>query len=186
MKNQDNQTFLGKFSVYNLIVIALMAAVGVAVKPIIVPLVHIVSGPLLMPGGAVAGGLYMMWIVIGICITGKRGTGTLIGLVQSILVMALGFAGGHGVMSIVSYTIPGMAADVIFLFPRKGSYNLLHCMVGCMAANMSGTFISNILFFRLPWAAVAFILAVAAMSGALGGVVSWMLVSNIRKLNLGL
>ena len=145
MKNQSQQTFLSKFSVYNLIIIALMAAVGVAVKPVIVPLVHIITGPILIPGGAVAGGLYMMWIVIGICITGKKGTGTLIGLVQSILVMALGFAGGHGVMSLVSYTVPGVAADLVFLFAYKNNYNLLHCMAGCMAANTAGTFISNIL-----------------------------------------
>ncbi|MDD3269277.1 MAG: hypothetical protein PHX14_08140, partial [Syntrophomonadaceae bacterium] len=86
----QRQRFLDNFSVYDLIIIAMMSALGIAVKPIIVPLSHIVSGPLFIPGGAVAGGLYMMWLILGFGITGKRGTMTLIGLVQSILLIATG------------------------------------------------------------------------------------------------
>ena len=57
--------FLKKFRVYDLVIIAMMAAIGVAVKPLVVSLVHIVTGPLFLPGGVVAGGLYMMWLVMG-------------------------------------------------------------------------------------------------------------------------
>ena len=66
------QRFLDKFSLYDLIIIAMMSALGIAIKPIIVPLSHIISGPLLIPPGAVTGGLFMMWLVLGFGITGKR------------------------------------------------------------------------------------------------------------------
>ena len=67
--------FLSSFSVYNLILIAVVSSLGVATKPIVVPLVHVVTGPLFIPGGAIAGGFYMFWIVLGIGLVKKRGTG---------------------------------------------------------------------------------------------------------------
>lgn len=47
------------FSIFQLVIISVVAALGVATKPIIVPLVHIITGPLFIPGGAIAGGFYM-------------------------------------------------------------------------------------------------------------------------------
>ena len=46
---------INKFSTFELVLIALSAALGIAVKPVIVPLVHIITGPLYIPGGAAAG-----------------------------------------------------------------------------------------------------------------------------------
>ena len=93
---------LAGFSVRDLVLIAAMAALGVAIKPVVVPLAHLVSTPLMIPGGALAGGLYMMWIVMAFGLTGKRGAATLAGLVQAILVMISGVNGSHGVLSLVS------------------------------------------------------------------------------------
>ena len=94
----------------------MVSALGIATKPIVVPLVHIITGPLFIPGGAIAGGFYMFWIVLGAGIVKKSGTGTLIGIVQGILVIATGTMGTHGIMSIVSYTLPGIVTDLIFMF----------------------------------------------------------------------
>jgi ABC-type thiamin/hydroxymethylpyrimidine transport system permease subunit len=148
--------FFERFSVFNLIMIAVVSALGIATKPIVVPLVHIVTGPLFIPGGAIAGGFYMFWLVLGTGLVRKSGTGTLIGLVQGILVIATGTMGTHGIMSIVSYTLPGIVTDIVFLFSKNKKYNILHYVFGCMGANITGTLISNILFFRLPPVTVGF------------------------------
>ena len=50
------QKMLDKFSVFDLIIIAMISTLGIASKPVIVPLSHIITGPLLIPGGVVAGG----------------------------------------------------------------------------------------------------------------------------------
>ena len=63
---------LKNFSVFELITIALTASLGLASKPIITPLTHIITGPLFIPGGAVAGGFYMMWSVLGAALIKKR------------------------------------------------------------------------------------------------------------------
>lgn len=175
MKTQSK--FLSKFSVFDLVIIAVVSALGIATKPIIVPLVHIITGPLFIPGGAIAGGFYMMWIVLGAGFVKKLGTGTLIGIVQSILVIATGIMGTHGIMSLISYTLPGIVVDIVFFFSREKKYNILHYVFGCMAANVTGTLITNILFFRLPGATVVLILSSAALSGAIGGII----VSSINR-----
>jgi len=68
---KKSRMLLKQFTVYELIIIALTASLGIASKPIIVPLIHLITGPLFIPGGAVAGGFYMMWIVLGATLVGK-------------------------------------------------------------------------------------------------------------------
>ncbi|HPX00255.1 MAG TPA: ECF transporter S component [Sedimentibacter sp.] len=176
--------FLDRFSVFDLIIIALVSALGIATKPIVVPLVHIITGPLFIPGGAVAGGFYMFWIVLGAGLVKKTGTGTLIGLVQGILVTATGTMGTHGIMSIVSYTLPGIVTEIVFLFSKNKNYNILHYVFACLAANVTGTLISNILFFRLPFVTVILILSAAALSGTAGGLIGYTIIRSLEKMNI--
>ncbi|MFA9422920.1 MAG: ECF transporter S component [Sedimentibacter sp.] len=178
------KAFLKKFSVFNLVLIAVISSLGVATKPIVVPLVHVVTGPLFIPGGAIAGGFYMFWIVLGAGLVKKSGTGFLIGIVQSILVIATGTMGTHGLMSFVSYTLPGIAVDFVFLFSKNKNYNILHYVLGCMAANVVGTLISNILFFRLPPVTVVLIVSCAALSGAIGGIIASSIMVGLEKMNI--
>lgn len=176
--------FLKNYSVFNLVIIAVISALGIATKPIVVPLVHVITGPLFIPGGAVAGGFYMFWLVLGVGMVKKTGTGTLIGIVQGILVIATGIMGTHGIMSLISYTLPGIAVDVIFLLSKNKRYNSLHYVFGGMASNVTGTLISNILFFRLPFATVILILSAAALSGTIGGLIAFSISKSIEKMNI--
>ncbi|HMM69749.1 ECF transporter S component [Gudongella oleilytica] len=182
----SNKRFFDRYTIFELVAIAVVAALGVATKPIVVPLVHIITGPLFIPGGAIAGGFYMLWIILGIGFVKKTWTGTLIGLVQGLIVVATGVIGSHGVLSIFSYTLPGVVADLVFMFSRNKSYNLIHFMLGCMAANITGTIISNLLFFRLPAEMLLLLISGAALSGALGGVIAWNLLKALDKLGLNL
>ena len=182
----EKRRFLSGFSIFDLVVIAVVSALGIATKPIVVPLVHIITGPLFIPGGAIAGGFYMMWIVLGAGFVKKFGTATLIGLVQSILVIASGIMGTHGIMSLVSYTLPGIAVELVFLIARDKKYNILHYLFGCMAANVVGTLITNILFFRLPTPTVILIVSAAALSGAIGGIIVWNINLGLEKINMNL
>ncbi len=184
MKNK--KTILSKFTIFDLVIIGIISALGIATKPIIVPLVHIITGPLFIPGGAIAGGFYMLWIAIGIGYVKKFGTGTLIGIVQGILVIVTGTMGTHGIMSIISYTLPGLVTDLVFLLSKNKEYNVLHYVFGCMAANVTGTLISNLLFFRLPGVTLILLLSTAALSGGLGGIIALSLIKSIEKLNVDL
>lgn len=172
---------LKKFSMFDLVVISLTAALGIGIKPIIVPLIHIITGPLYIPGGAAAGGFYMLWIVLGIGITGKIGTGTLIGFIQALLVIITGIYGTHGAVSIITYTLPGFLVDIgakllgtKFLSPA-GFFTL------GLLANVSGTFLSSAFFFRLPLIPMLLSLSAASLSGGLGGLIAYKIMKELNK-----
>jgi hypothetical protein len=175
---------LGTYSLFHLILIAILAAAGIAVKTVIVPLVHIITGPLFIPGGVVAGGIYMLFITLASSLTGKIGAGALCGFCQGIMVMIVGLAGSHGAFSLVSYSIPGIAADLVMLVFCRKEANMPGCFVSCMAANLTGTLIVNSAFFALP--AVPLILSVSAgaLSGGLGGIAAWHITKQMHKLNI--
>lgn len=173
--------FFARFSMFDLVIIALMATIGIAAKPVIVPLVRIITGPLLIPGGALAGGFYMMWLIIPAGLVGKAGTATLVAIVQAILVMATGIWGTHGIASLATYTLPGVAVDIVFLFARHRKYNFGHYFLAGMASNMTGTFLVMVVFFKLPLIPLLFALSCAALSGGLGGLIAYNVVKRFQK-----
>jgi len=158
-----------------------MAALGIAVKAVVTPVIQLASAPLFIPGGSLAGGLYMMWLVMAAGITGKRGAASLTGLVQAILVLLTGVGGSHGFLSLVSYTLPGLAIDAWLLISRYRVCCLTCAFISCILANLVGTVAVNFIFFHLPVIPMLLSLAAAAFSGGVGGVLSWRLLCALRK-----
>lgn len=171
--------FLEKFTLYELVVTAVMAALGIAIKPVVVPLAHIACGPLMIPSGAMAGGLYMMWLVIGYGIVQKPGTALIISIIQALLVIFTGIIGSHGVMSLLTYILPGLAVEAVMIISHHRG-----CCAGCFAvaglfSNAVGTATVNIVFFQAPGSYLILVLSLASASGVIGGVIGWGLIRAI-------
>lgn len=177
---------LKKFTVFDLVLLTMMAVLGVAIKPFIVPLAQIITGPLYIPGGVVAGGFYMLWIILGCGLVDKRGAGTLIGIIQAILVIALGIYGSHGVASILTYIAPGIFVDLLYIILRGGVRTSIHALLGGVVANVTGTVLVSFVFFRLPLIPLLLSLAAASLSGAMGGLIAFALLKYLKKFNIGL
>ncbi len=167
--------WIARFSIYESVVMALMAALGIAVKPIVVPLAHLICGPFVIPGGALAGGLYMMWLIIGYGLVKKPGTAVIIGLIQACLVIFTGVIGSHGIMSLLTYAAPGLAVEIVQILLRHHCCCAGCCAIGGMAANVAGSACVNVVFFRAPGLYLALVLSVSALSGLLGGLLAWKL-----------
>lgn len=176
---------LERFTVFDLMVIALMAALGIATKPLVVPLVHMVTGPLFIPGGALAGGFYMFWLALAAGLVQKRGSATLTALVQALIVVITGSFGSHGLVSIVTYTLPGLMIDVFFIVIRRKWTTMTDFFIAGIIANLSGTYLSNMVFFRLPLLPLILSLAMATLSGGLGGVIAYQIYIRIEKIRSG-
>ena len=176
--------FLEKFSLFELIFLALAAAAGIAVKPVVVAVSHLITGPLFIPGGAVAGGFYMLFIVLGGALVGKRGSVTLVCLIQTLLVLVSGVYGSHGAASLITYVAPGLLVDLLWILCRTNGASLLACFSGVIVANVSGTILVNLVFFRLPLIPLLFTAVLAALSGGLGGIVTWQIVKRFKKLDI--
>lgn len=175
---------LKTFTITELVIIGLVAALGIATKPIVVPLVHIITGPLFIPGGSLAGGFYMLWIVLGAGIIKKTGSGTVIAVTQALLAIVLGFYGTHGIVSLLTYTLPGIAVDMVFLFSRNKSYNMLHFFLAGALSNTCGAFTVNLVIFQLPFIPLMLSLSIALFSGGTGGIIAYNLNNKLSKLKV--
>lgn len=173
----------------DLVVITMMAALGIAIKPIVTPLAQIITGPMMIPGGAVAGGFYMLWLVLAYGLTGnKPGSALLVGLVQGIIIMLQPIA-NHGAFSLVSYAAPGLVVDLLYLLARPGPTTPIKAFAGGAAANLTGTFLvtvvlMGILVWRLPWVPLLLMVLTASLSGGLGGLVAYALLGKLRQFKL--
>lgn len=172
-----------KVATTDLVLIALFASLGLATKNIMHPLVATLTGPLYIPTGAVAGGLYMMWPVIAFGLTQKPGTATMVSLIQAFISMLLPY-GNFGLLSFIIYLGPGLAVDSFFLLSKHKSCCLGCCMSASAIANVIGTILIGLIILILPWAVLAFLAVVAAISGCVGGFIANMIISRIEKIGL--
>jgi len=171
------------FSTQDLILIALMAALGLAVKPLVKTLTHVISTPLGIPGGSLTGGLNMLWLTLPLAITRKSGAATLTGLLQGAAVLVTGWFGTHGALSILTYALPGVAADLFSLFYKR--FNKLDGQaIYCLLANLTGTWLVGLIIMRLPKTPFLIALTLSVISGIMGGVLSYLIYTELKKLRL--
>jgi len=175
---------LPPFTLVDWVLCAVMAALGLAVKVVVVPLVHTVTAALFIPGGAVAGGLYMLFVVLGAVIVRKPGAATLIALVQAVVVFVTGMPGSQGALSLLTYTLPGVGVDVLVFVLRERIVSLPACFAAGVVANVLGTYAVSVALFRLPALPLALSLVAAALSGGVGGVLACALARRLRRLGL--
>jgi hypothetical protein len=178
----EKKRFLSSFSVFDIIVIAMCAGLGIAVKSVVTPLVHIITGPLFIPGGAVAGGIYFLFIVLAVSLVARHGAAILVCIVQAIVVIIFGIFGNQGIMSLFTYSLPGIVVDLFYLLVRRQGINAFTCFFMGLLANLTGTFMSNLVFFRLPFVPLMLTLLAGALSGGLGGLIAWSITKQLRKL----
>jgi energy-coupling factor transport system substrate-specific component len=174
---------LKRFTSRDLIVIAVLAAIGIAIKPLVSPTIKLISAPLMLPGGSLAGGLYMMWLVLAVVMVPKFGSGTLFGLVQALVTFILGWFGNHGVLSLISYTLPGILADLIILAPFRRDSRLSMALLGSIS-NLTGSLIMSLVIFRLPLIPLLIASVTAIVSGIIGGLIAYPIYNKIKILGV--
>ena len=71
--------------------------------------------------------------------------------------------------------------DLVFLLLQKKIDSLPLAVLAGVVSNLTGTFCVNLIFFSLPLIPLLLSLTVAAFSGGIGGVISWMLLQLLEK-----
>lgn len=172
-----------RFSTKDLILIALMAAIGIAIKPLVKTLTHVISTPLGIPGGTIGGGFYMMWLSLIAAIVPRFGSATLTGLIQGLVVLMTGWFGSHGAASIITYALPGLIIDDIAVLYRR-SNKIDGQIIYCIAANLVGTYLVGWLIMRMPKAPLIISLSMAIVSGCVGGILSYIIFKQLKRYRL--
>jgi len=168
-----------RYSTFDLIMIAVLAALGLGTKQIVRPVIEIFTRILVIPGGAIAGGFYMLWLVLTKRFVPKFGSGVFFGLVQALVVMILPF-GSHGIFTLITYSLPGLAIDLIELLNRKNKNALLFSVLDGAVANVVGSVAVSIFIFDMPLEFLLFVMALAVLSGNIGGVIAHLIMKQIQ------
>ncbi len=159
--------------------IALMAALGLGTKQLVRPLVSLITIPLLIPGGALAGGFYMLWLILIKRFVPKFGSGIFFGLVQALVVMIMPF-GSHGIFTFITYSLPGLAADIVEIIFRKMKSKWLTSMIEGALSNLVGTIAVSSIIFELSIEVLLFVSLLALFSGNIGGIIAYLIITQIK------
>jgi len=172
------------YAMSDYILIAMTVALSIAVKTVVNPLAQVVTSPLFIPGGVAAGGFYMLFVIIPPAVTGKRGAALLTALLQGVLVTMLGVPGSHGIASLFTYSMPGLAVEAVWLLSGKRAGGPVCCFISGIMANAAGSYAVNLLLFHLPPIPLLLSLCVAALAGGLGGWAAYGLSVRLRRLRI--
>ena len=170
-----------RFNVSDIILIALFAALGIATKQVIQPLASMFTAPFSVPGGTVAGGVYMMWPILARGIVNKRGSALLCSLFQSMVVF-LSPIGQHGIATFPIYLAPGLAVEIVFFVFGRYSHTPLSVVLSGMLANGVGTLLVATIILGWTEHVLILVLFLAFLSGAVGGVMAYGLLKSVRTL----
>ena len=95
------------FSITDLVLLAFLAALGLATKSVVYPMVTMVAVPLYLPAGSIAGGIYMIWLIMARGVVNKPGAALACALVQGFVAFLTPF-GKHGAWTFLIYIAPGV------------------------------------------------------------------------------
>ena len=86
-------------------------------------------------------------------------------------------------MSLATYILPGVMVDLLLIIMRHRACCALCCFLAGLIANLTGSFLSNAVFFRLPFIPLMLSLIAGALSGGLGGIIAWNIVKMLENFN---
>jgi len=161
------------FSLRDLLIITLMAALGMAIKPLLQPFSRLLLNTFFVPGGVVFGGFYMMWLALARGLVGKPGSGILAAFIQGVTALALGLSPASGILSLAAFLLPGAAVELSFCIPGRGpASRASRFLFSCILANLTG--IGVVILIRGFGQQPAVILMIAGgLSGGLGGLLAF-------------
>jgi hypothetical protein len=177
MSHQESQPKTPYFSTFQLILLALLAAL-IVVSKIALRL------PVRLPGHS--GILWMAIVIVAAGIVPKRGAASLVGLTSGVIAAFLGL-GDHGALNtLLSYTAVGVAAELSLILLGSPENLLVGGLVGILGH--LGKFVVKWVFGVLTGIPVGFVtlgLAWSALGyvvwGALGGLLGALTLRALRK-----
>lgn len=162
---------------------AILAALGIAAKPLFSPFLNLLTDLVRVPGGSTTAGISMLFLVFGAARIRKPGTGTLMGLTQALLSLGTGIGSNAGILVLITYTLPGAAIDAVLCLPLFRRLALKSRMMAAGSAGaVAGAALTNLLYFKMPPAAFLLFYLFGILSGGLGGLGAWFFYERLRKI----
>ena len=172
------------FSTKDLVTIALLSALGGGLSTYIGYLGNLINRMVGVPFGAgqFMAGLHVIWIVLAVGVTKKKGVGTATGLLKGMVELFLG--GTHGVVIVVVSLVQGVLVDaILFKDSTKENRSLIpYSMAGGFSA-ASNVFVFQAFFFSgVPTILIMMLGMLAFGSGVIfGGYVTLQMLDSLEQ-----
>ena len=162
-----------------LVFLSLCVCGGLIAKRFVTPVLNPLTDFIRLPGGGAAAAFSLLFIVLGCTVTDWPFAATLSSLVQGALAFCLGMTGYQGAFTLLTYSVPGIATDVVRRFTPNGSeaYFFLSCCLG----NLLCAVVSNLLVFHLRSFTLLLWLLVAACFGGFAGMLGNWICRRLKK-----
>jgi len=172
------------FSTRDLLIMAVLGAMGGVASTYVNILGDAVQAALGIPGATQwAAGLHVIWIVLGMGILRKPGTGIGVGILKGAVELMSG--NSHGIIILLVDLVAGLLVDFVFLLFRK-KQSLLPYMLGGSLASASNVLVFQ-LFATIPsnilgLTAIGILFLVALVSGLIfAGILPFLLVKSLSN-----
>lgn len=155
-----------------LIFMALCCDLGIVSKKLIAPAANLLTDLLRIPGG-ISASFSLMFLVLAAAFVPRFGAATLMGAVQSGIAVCMGTVGSMGALAPLSYILPGIVIDSVLLLSRRLKLERSASLVyACIFASFTACLTANSIVFHLRGTAFWLYGCVAALSGAVCGVLA--------------
>lgn len=171
-----------KFTIKEICLMGIMAALGVAAKPVFSPFFNLITDFIRIPGGSCTAGISMLFLVFMSAYTHKFGTAFLMGAVQAVIALGSGVSAVVGMLVFITYTLPGLAIDFVMcssLFKKMNTK--IRMMLAGASGVLAGAGSTNILYFHLSFVPFLLFYIFGILSGALGGYIAYILQNKLPK-----
>lgn len=163
----------------HLVFLSLCVCGGLIAKRVVTPVLNPLTDLIRLPGGGAAAAFSLLFIVLGCTVTDWPFAATLSALVQGTLAFCLGMTGYQGAFTLLTYSVPGVATDIVRRFTPKGS--AIYFFLSCCLGNLLCAVISNLLVFHLRSLTLLLWLLVAACFGGLAGILGHLVYGRLKK-----
>ncbi|MBQ1321175.1 MAG: ECF transporter S component [Solobacterium sp.] len=169
-----------KLTLKELILCGNLAVLGLICKPLFSPLFNLLTDFIRIPGGSATAGISILFLVFAAALIRKPAAGLLTGFVQGVCSLATGISAAAGVLVLITYSIPGMAIDLVMHIPMKMNLKTRMMLAGSGGV-LSGAAATNILYYRMAWIPFLLFYLVGILSGALGGYIAWQILQRLPE-----
>ena len=166
----------------DLVTIALLSSLGGVLSTYVGYLGNLMNHIVGVPFGAgqFLAGLHVVWLVLAIGLTKKKGAGTVTGVVKGIVELFTGST--HGIVIVVVSSIQGVAADAVLFSDRaKERRNYVsYAMAGGLSSAMNVIIFQAFFFAGVPWILIAMLCMLAFASGMIFG--GWLSIEMLQTM----
>jgi energy-coupling factor transport system substrate-specific component len=169
-------------STKDLVTIALLSALGGVLSTYVGYLGNLINHIIGVPFGAgqFMAGLHVLWIILAIGITKRKGAGTVTGLVKGIVELFTGST--HGIVIVAVSLMQGVVADV-FLFSDKAKERrdyTAYAIAGAFSSAVNVIVFQVFFFSGVPIILIAMLCMLAGASGMIFG--GWLAIEMLDAL----